>query len=325
MHSEPGAPPAATIGGNLAIHGQGDLAHPYGFNSDMINGLEVVLPTGEVVRFGSCAIGSGWYTLHPLPDLGLFLGWGGTTGIITKVSLRLFPYKQIREMDSFVVEDEELVPEILYELTHMGLSEDLIAMSSAIPPLFDRLHHITINITGDSKEELEFKRHLFYDITLSKYIRDGVGGIAAVSQDIQRPQISKAADWKKGGGFEYVGSIIPVSAYPECYRKGIDISSRHHIPYTILGRVIGCSHGMMFSWSYAFNRADPETVRHAREALHETDEIVLELGGTIWKPAVFGQQLMMKKMDTATLQLMKKVKNLLDPNGIMNPGNWEVD
>lgn len=71
-HSEPGAPPTATIVGNLAIHGQGDLAQPYGFNSDMLNGLEVVLPTGEVCRFGSCSIGASWFTQHPLPDVGSF-------------------------------------------------------------------------------------------------------------------------------------------------------------------------------------------------------------------------------------------------------------
>ena len=325
MHSELGAPPAATIGGNLAIHGQGDLAHPYGFNSDMINGMEVVLPTGEICKFGSCAIGSGWYTLHPLPDLGFFLGWSGSTGIMTKVSLRLFPCKKMREMDIFVVEDEELVPDILYELTHVGMAEDLVAWSQEIPPYGDKLHHININITGDSKEEMEFKRRLMFDIRLAKYIHDGVGGIAAVSQDIERPQISKSADWKKGGGFEYVGSIMPVSAYPECYRRGMEISIKHNIPYTVLGRVIGSSHGMMFSYSYAFNRADPETVRQAREALHETDRMVLEINGTIWKPAVFGQQLVMDRMDPNTLQLMKKIKTLLDPNNIMNPGNWEVN
>ena len=55
-----------------------------------------------------------------------------------------------------------------------------------------------------------------------------------------------------------------------------------------------------------------------------TDELVLELGGTIWKPAVFGQKLVMERMDPNTLSLMKKVKTLLDPNNIMNPGNWEV-
>lgn len=325
MHSEPGAPAAATIGGNIAIHGQGDLAHPYGFNSDMINGMEVVLPTGEICKFGSCAIGSGWFTLHPLPDLGLFLGWSGSTGIITKISLRLFPCKKIRETDLFLVEDENLIPEILYELTHIGFAEDLVAFSQEIPPIMNRLHNIRIIMSGDTPEEVEFKRQLTYEGRLAKFIENGTGGIVTMAAGVQRPSLSKSADWRKGGGFEYVGSIMPVAAYPDCYRKGAEISARHDIPYTILGRVIGSSHAMMFSWSYAFNRADEDTVRHAREALHETDELVLKLGGTIWKPAVFGQQMVMEKMDPNTLQLMKKVKALLDPNGIMNPGNWEVN
>lgn len=324
MHSEPGAPPAATIGGNMAIHGQGDLAHPYGFNSDMINGMEVVLPTGEICRFGSCALGNAWYTLHPLPDVQLFLGWSGSTGIITKVSLRLFPCKKIREQDAFIVENEDLVPDILYELTHVGMAEDLIAVSQEIPPPLNRLHYILINLAADSKEELEFKRHLLLDGKLARYIQEGTGGIGSVGQAVTRPQVSTTSDWRKGGGFEYVGAIVPVSAYPECYRRGSEISKRHDIPYTVLGRVVGCGHGMMFSWTYAFNRADQSTVAHARQALHETDEMVMEQGLTLWKPAVFGQKLLMDRMDANTLQMMKKVKHLLDPNGIMNPGNWEV-
>ncbi|MFO7861621.1 MAG: FAD-binding oxidoreductase [Desulfosalsimonas sp.] len=324
MHSEPGAPPAATIGGNLAIHGQGDLAHPYGFNSDMINGLEVVLPTGEICRMGSCALGNEWYTLRPLPDLSLFMGWSGCTGIITKVSLRLFPCKKIQEQDVFVVENENLVPEILFKLTHVGMAEDLVVVSQEIPPPFNRLHYILINLAGDSREELEFKRQLIFDQQLAKYIQEGTGGIGAAGQDIERPVVSKTSDWRKGGGFEYVGAIVPVGFYPEGFRLGVEISARHDIPYTVLGRVVGCGHSMMFSWTYAFNRADEDTVSHARQALHETDERVLEMGGTLWKPAVFGQKLVMDRMDANTREMMKKVKTLLDPNGIMNPGNWEV-
>jgi glycolate oxidase len=324
MHSEPGAPPAATIGGNLAIHGQGDLGHPYGFNSDMINGIEVVLPTGEICRFGSCSLGNDWYTLHPLPDMSLFLGWSGSTGIITKVSLRLFPCKKMREQDVFVVEDEELVPEILYELTHVGMAEDLVCVSQEIPPPFNRLHYILINIAADSRDEMEFKRQLIFDGKLSRYIQSGKAGISAGGQNIERPVVSKTSDWRKGGGFEYVGAIIPINSYPECYRHGVDVSARHGIPYTTLGRVLGTGHSMMFSWTFAFNRSDEDTVRHSRQALHETDEVVLKLGGTLWKPAVFGQKLLMDRMDPNTLQIMKKVKQMLDPNGIMNPGNWEV-
>ena len=46
--SIPDAPPSATVVGNIVIHGQGRLTQQYGFNSDMVTGLEVVLPTGEI-------------------------------------------------------------------------------------------------------------------------------------------------------------------------------------------------------------------------------------------------------------------------------------
>ncbi len=235
-HSEPGAPPAATIVGNVMIHGQGDLAQPYGFNSDLVNGLEVVLPTGELCRFGSCAVGAGWFTSHPLPDVGLFLGWSGTTGIVTKMSLRLFPAKRIRGVGTFVVEDENLVPEILGKLTFTQMAEDIIAYSRAIPTFASDLHHVTINIAADSEKELAFKQEIIFDDTLGDYIRRGDGGYLGFVKGLQRPQISKASDYKKGGGFEYVGGIMPIETYPACFRRGRDISERHAIPYTVTGR-----------------------------------------------------------------------------------------
>jgi len=322
-HTEPGAPPAATIAGNAMIHGQGDLAHPYGFTSDMVCGLEIVLPEGEILKLGSCSIGSGWFTLHPLPDLNIFLGWCGTTGIITKLSIKLFPAKKIRGMGTFVVEDPDLVPEIIYKITHTQLCEDIIAFSRAIPPFASGLHHITVNIGADSEKELEFKEEIIWDDTLSEYIKGDVGGYLGFTRGLERPQISKASDYKKGGGFEYVGGIMPIDTYPQCYRKGREISERHHIPYTVTARVIGSGNSMMFAWTYAFNRADPESINEARDALHETDELVLELGGVIWKPGVYGQKLIIERLNPVTKGLMKKIKQVLDPKGIMNPDNWE--
>lgn len=322
-HSEPGAPPTATIAGNVLIHGQGDLSQPYGFNSDLVNGLEVVLPTGEVCRFGSCAIGASWFTSHPLPDVGLFFGWCGTTGIVTKLSIRLYPAKRIRGFGQFVVEDEELVPDIIQRIVHTQMAEDVIAYSRAVPPFGMGLQHFTVNIAADSEKELEFRQELIWDDALGEYIRRGDGGYLGFTRGLERPQISKTSDYKKGGGFEYVGSIMPVERYPECYRRGREISEKHDIPYTVTGRCVGVGHSMMFAWTYAFNRADPETIRQAREALHETDDLVLELGGVIWKPGTYGQKLITERLDPGTRALMRRIKEVLDPKGIMNPGNWE--
>ena len=143
---------------------------------------------------------------------------------------------------------------------------------------------------------------------------------------LERPQrtLTRGADIKKGGGFEYVGGFMPVEIYPACFKAGVEISSRHNIAYTVGGRIIGRSHSMMFYLSFAFNRADPGYRMPAPEALSETDECVLRLGGAIWKPTVHGQKLIMEKMDQNTLDLMTKIKGLLDPNKIMNPGNWEA-
>jgi glycolate oxidase len=311
------------VGGNLATHGQGDLAHPYGFNTDMVNGLEVILPTGEIAQFGSCAIGSGWYSMHPLPDVGLFLGWNGTTGIITKVSIKLYPSKKYKEVDMFCVEDAELVPEVLYDITHVGMCEDLAAMSAAIPPMLDRLHHVVINISGDSKEELEFKRHLIYEGKLQKYIKNGTGGIVTAAQDPERPKTSKTADWKKGGGFEYVGAIMGIEHFPEAYREGLAIAEKYQIGYSLGARIIGAGHCMMFFFAYAFNRADPDDIKRASDALEATNEAALKMGGIPWKAELPSQKQIIEKMDPSTFSLMNRIRDILDTNRIMNPGNWE--
>ncbi|GAH90235.1 unnamed protein product, partial [marine sediment metagenome] len=69
QHSTPESPPTATVVGNILIHGHGHLTPRYGVNSQMVNGMEVVLPTGEVCRLGSCSVSPYWFSRDPLPDL----------------------------------------------------------------------------------------------------------------------------------------------------------------------------------------------------------------------------------------------------------------
>jgi len=133
-HSAPDAPPAATVAGNVSIHGSGHMSHAGGFHSDMLNGLEAVLPTGEIVRIGSCAISDYWFARAPLPDLsGLFLGWAGTTGIITKLAIKLYPNYPLNDVGIFVCEQASMMPDILYRITGSQLAEDVTAWMTPKP------------------------------------------------------------------------------------------------------------------------------------------------------------------------------------------------
>jgi FAD/FMN-containing dehydrogenase len=329
-HSAPDAPPAATIAGNISIHGSGHMSHAGGFHSDMLNGLEVVLPTGEVVRIGSCAISSYWNARAPLPDLsGLFLGWAGTTGVITKLAIKLYPNYPLNDVGVFVCEDAALVPDILYRITGTQIAEDVTAWMTPKPDWAAGFLHCNVNYGAKTKDELIWKRNLIR-AAVENYIDNKTGGFlplpAPMKQrflEVPARQLSLFADVRKGGGFEYVGAIMPVELFPEAYKLGLDIADKVGVSYSMGCRIIGANHSMMFFYAYAFNRADPDDIARAQRALEETNKRALNMGGVPWKAEAPAQQEIISKMDPNMFEMMRRVRSVLDPNGIMNPGNWE--
>jgi glycolate oxidase len=330
-HSLPDAPPVTTIAANVALHGQGRLTQQYGFNSDMVTGLEVVLPTGDICRIGSPCLGPYWFSKGPtLPDLsGLFLGWLGTTGIFTKVGLKLYPNKRFRDVELFVTDRVELVSEILYKLTHLEMLEDINVWFQPKPLMFKDNFHITIYFTGDTEEEIEFKRKMIWD-AVQEFIDTKDGGFMGLQfmkeRLLEMPQrgVADFADVPKGGGFEYSGPITLIEHFPQYAAKVIELAAKYNVLYASSARIISGGHAMMFSISFAFNRKDPAMMNRVKNALDEATEFALEMGGIPWKPNVMEQKMTMKKMDPNTLKLLQMVKRNLDPQGIMNPGNWEV-
>jgi glycolate oxidase len=299
----------------------------------MVSGLEVVLPTGEVCRIGSCSVSPYWFSKGPpLPDLsGLFLGWFGTTGVITRLGLKLYPCKRMRDILLFLTDRAELVPDIMLRLSHTEMVEDVVTSAQPLPLRFQGTFWIMAYITGDSDEELEFKRKMVWD-ALWEHFENRDVGFLSTSPDIKAPLMSmpskdtcRFADVSKGGGFQYAGPITPIEKFPSFISKLEETATKYSVFYASSTRLIGAGHCMMFSFSFSFNRADPDEMARAKRALDECSQFALEEGGVLWKADICEQRLLMEKMDRNTLALMKKVKQFLDPNGIMNPGNWEVE
>jgi glycolate oxidase len=330
QHSTPEPPPTATIVGNILIQGHGHISSRYGVNSQMVNGLEVVLPTGEVCKLGSGAVSQYWFSRDPLPDLmGLFLGWLGTTGIVTKLSLQLFPKMNFKDLLIFATDNIDIIPDIISGMAQIDLMENCSIISQERPEWVRRVFFV-ISVSGQSKEELEFKLELH-----KRFLRKHAGEVELVEEepaltplrnrfmDIP-PFAATAADFRKGGGFGYSGIILPVEKVPEAWRRALDIARKHEMPYSFGHQLLSNGRSVMFGPVYSFNRADAEDMERARKALDDTNRLGLELGGIVWKPELPAQKLMLERMDPNTRELMKRIKKALDPNGIMNPGNWEV-
>ncbi len=322
----PDAPPSITIAGNALIHGSGYLSQKYGDHGAMINSLEVVLPNGEVCKVGSCAISNYWFTRGPIPDLvGLFTSAFGTMGIVTKISIKLFPKPKLRDIVIGLIKELNTIPGLILNLTKTDIPEDLMIALAEKPDFMKGYAILLLYITGDSQDELDSKTKILKKIYRKNKARFMKLPPRYYDVFLEQPQFAaKAADFRKGGGFEYVGSFMPLGKIPEAIEKARDISLKYGIVPTQVSRIIGRGHNVMFAASYSFNRADPEDMERARNALHETNKMVLELGGIPWKAERDGQKLIIEKMDPNYKMLFKTIRNILDPNGIMNPGNWEV-
>jgi glycolate oxidase len=326
QHSIPDAPPMATVCGSGLIRGYGHLSSIYGCHSEMVNGMEVILPTGEICKIGSCSVSPYWFGRGPLPDLaGLFIGWDGTTGIVTKLSIKIYPKPKTRDLIVFMMQDPDLVPDVIHIITQTGMAENVSIAAQQLPAWMEGYQFIPINITAESEEELEFKKELF------KKIAQGYEGIEFMESPpgtmkeefLELPFFAtKVADWKKGGGFEYVGGIVSLDAFSKAWKEGIDIAHRHEMYYSYACRIIDGARSVLFTFSYPFNRADEQSIQQVREALADTNKMILKVGGIPWKAELGGQKEIIKKMDPNTFELMKKIRKVLDPNGIMNPGNW---
>jgi FAD/FMN-containing dehydrogenase len=328
QHSTPEAPPTATIAGNILIHGHGHLTPRYGVNSQMVNGLEVVLPTGELCKLGSGSVSPKWFSRDPLPDLmGLFLGWLGTTGVVTKLSIQLFPKPPFRDLLLYVADSAELIPEIIAELSQINLLENCFIITQEKPRWAQRIYYIIVAI-GESQEEFEVNKKTHQRI-FEKYKAEPVTEEKAVSALRERflgvpPFAATAADFRKGGGFEYTGAILPIEVIPQAWRSGIEIAHKYDLLYQLGIQLLPGGHSVMLAYSYPFNRAEEGEAERARGALDETNRLTLELGGVVWKPELPAQKLILERMDEGSRQLIKRIKKMLDPNDIMNPGNWEV-
>ncbi|MBF8268050.1 MAG: FAD-binding PCMH-type protein [Dehalococcoidia bacterium] len=125
---DPYSVPIATLGGAISTNGVGYRAAKYGSMGEQVLGLEVVLPTGEVLQTRAVPKSSAGPSLHHL-----FIGSEGVFGIITQATIRIFRLPEARVFKTVAFAKFEDGFHALQEMSSLGLRPALVDLTEEPP------------------------------------------------------------------------------------------------------------------------------------------------------------------------------------------------
>jgi D-lactate dehydrogenase (cytochrome) len=322
---DPGA--NATIGGMIANNASGIRTVKYGGTKDNVMKLEVVLPTGEVIRTGTFAHkSSSAYHLRQL-----FIGSEGTLGIVTEATLRLFG---IPERFSAAVVNFEAVEDAsraVYDIMGAGLGPAALELldRETITVINEEAHlglketpTLFLEFTGASdtslKEDLTRAREICED-------NHATGFNPGVGQD-ERNRLWEARHQafdlikRHNPGLTYliVDAAVPISHYSGMIQFAKEAIQRH----SIKGYVFGHAGDGNLHLVVVGDFGDPDFMRRLDRTNEEVVLHALSCGGTATGEhgVGIGKRKFMIREHGESLKVMRRIKQMLDPNGILNPG-----
>jgi D-lactate dehydrogenase (cytochrome) len=330
-----GAEGSCTIGGNLSTNAGGTAALAYGVAREMALGLEVVLADGRVLNaLSKLKKDNTGYNLH-----NLFIGAEGTLGIITAATLKLFPKPRAVETAFVGLKS----PEAALKLLAIAQGEAANALTS-----FELLSEMAVDFSIrhgiDVRDPLAEKHPWYVLMELSSPGEDARAPLEAILGRAMEEKIvddaviaanltQRAGFWKlrdemssaqkpEGGSIKHDISV-PVAAVPAFITEANEavvklIPGARPVPFGHLGD--GNLHYNV-SQPIGANAADYLARWHEMNAV--VFAIVLRMGGSISAEhgiGVLKRDELPEVKDKTAIELMRAIKAMLDPHGIMNPG-----
>jgi FAD/FMN-containing dehydrogenase len=330
-----GAEGSCTIGGNLSTNAGGTTALAYGVAREMALGLEVVLADGRILNaLSKLKKDNTGYDLR-----NLFIGAEGTLGIITAATLRLFPKPRAIETAYVGLKS----PEAALRLLSIAQAEAAGSLTSFelladIAVDFSIRHGIDIRDPLASKHpwyvlmELSSSRDDARDALesiLGRGMEDGHVDDAVIAANLSQRQAfwklrdeMSAAQKPEGGSIKHDISV-PVAAVPAFIEEANAavvklIPGSRPVPFGHLG-----DGNIHYNVSQPIGADAADFLARWHEVNAVVFAIVLKMGGSISAEhgiGVLKRDELPEVKDKVAIELMRGIKAMLDPLGIMNPG-----
>jgi glycolate oxidase len=317
----------ATMGGIISENAGGPSCVKYGVTKQYILGIEAVLPNGDIVNLGGRTLKNvvGYDLLH------IFISAEGTLGVITRAELKLNSLPQARKTIMAVYSDVAVAGESVFRVLENGVIPDKIElldnwvinrieemMPMGLPKDADA---VLLFETDGIPEAVEKETEKIVEIT-KKY--------GAVDVRVAKDQAEADKYWlARRAGFAAVFGkaptvfaedvTVPRGRIPDLINKCKEIAKKYNLEICVLGHAgDGNLHPSILT-----DIKNKEAYERALKGMDEIIESAVELGGVLSGEHGIGlekQKFFRRIIDPAVINIMKGIKQLIDPNNIMNPG-----
>ena len=325
----------ATLGGNVATNASGMRGVKYGATRDYVKAMTVVLPTGEVTRFGATVSKtSSGYSL-----LNLMIGSEGTLGIITELTLKLIPAPQATV--SLIVPFEDLaacistVPK--FKMNHFNpqaiefFEKEILVTSEEYlgKQVFPRKvegtevgAYLLITFDGDSQDEMDDLVERAAEMLLEE------GALDVLVADTP-PKLKDA--WAARSSFlegieeqtkllDECDVVVPVTKIPDYVIFADELAKNYDFRLQYFGHA---GDGNLHIYTCSNDMEKDEFLRQVDDFMSKLYAKTMELGGQISGEHGIGMgkvKYLAQAVGETNMELMRGIKKVFDPKLILNPG-----
>ena len=329
---DPASGKVSTLGGNVATNAGGLKGAKYGTTKDYVLGLQVVLPDGRIMRTGSKTMKSvSGYDLTRL-----FVGSEGTLGVVTEITLKINPKPTATSTALATFDSLEDAGRAINHIMHSGIvpsaleilgKETLAAINQNTDLNLPEVDAMLLAETdGYTREETDyqiekiiqtFKENNAKEVKQAKSHKEVEDLWAA-----RKSAYAVLARIKTHFVLEDV--TVPMTNIAKLLKGIEDISKRHDLQIATFGHAgDGNLHPQILYDGY-----DPEQTRRMEEASADLFKLAIDLDGTLTGEHGIGlakAPYMTLEHDQVAMDVMRHIKNMFDPDNILNPGKMGLE
>jgi glycolate oxidase len=327
---DPASKGSCFIGGNVSHGSGGPRVVKYGTIREYVLNLEVVLPNGEIIWTGANTLkyASGYNLTQ------LFIGSEGTLGIVTKIVVKLIPAptQTALMMASFTTNEDAcaavsaifragVIPSGLEFMERRGV-EWVIVHDGIVFELKDGINAFLLIEVDGTNSDVIFSDCEKINTVLEQYNCKEVlfADSTAQKEELWRMRRVMGVSVKSNSVYKEEDTVVPRAALPQLISGIKEVGAKYGFESVCYGHA---GDGNLHVNIIKGTMSDEDWNTKLKSGIREIFELTIALGGTISGEHGIGlvqREFMPLKYSEVHLGLMRGIKAVFDPNGIMNPG-----